>query len=85
MAGAGCAKSADKLVQVPPPGFRQDVFPQDAASKIDLLWVIDDSGSMAPEIGQVAASTGLFFGLIQTFVFTMLTTIYLSWAVSHEH
>jgi F-type H+-transporting ATPase subunit a len=28
---------------------------------------------------------GLFFGLIQTFVFTMLTTIYLSGAVSHEH
>ena len=28
---------------------------------------------------------GLFFGLIQTFVFTMLTTIYHSGAVSHEH
>jgi F-type H+-transporting ATPase subunit a len=28
---------------------------------------------------------GLFFGLIQTFVFTMLSTIYLSGAVSHEH
>ena len=28
---------------------------------------------------------GLFFGLSQTFVFTMLTTIYLSGAVSHEH
>ncbi|HCZ33754.1 MAG TPA: ATP synthase F0 subunit A [Holophagaceae bacterium] len=28
---------------------------------------------------------GLFFGLIQTFVFTMLATIYLSGAVSHEH
>jgi len=28
---------------------------------------------------------GLFFGLIQTFVFIMLATIYLSGAVSHEH
>jgi F-type H+-transporting ATPase subunit a len=28
---------------------------------------------------------GLFFGLIQAFVFTMLTVIYLSGAVSHEH
>jgi F-type H+-transporting ATPase subunit a len=28
---------------------------------------------------------GLFFGLIQAFVFTMLTTIYLSGAVAHEH
>lgn len=28
---------------------------------------------------------GLFFGLIQTFVFTMLAVIYLSGAVSHEH
>ncbi len=28
---------------------------------------------------------GLFFGLIQTFVFVMLATIYLSGAVSHDH
>jgi F-type H+-transporting ATPase subunit a len=28
---------------------------------------------------------GLFFGLIQTFVFIMLATIYLSGAVAHEH
>jgi F-type H+-transporting ATPase subunit a len=28
---------------------------------------------------------GIFFGLIQTFVFTMLTVIYLSGAVAHEH
>lgn len=28
---------------------------------------------------------GLFFGLIQAFVFTMLTVIYLSGAVAHEH
>ncbi|HWQ10175.1 MAG TPA: F0F1 ATP synthase subunit A, partial [Holophaga sp.] len=28
---------------------------------------------------------GLFFGLIQTFVFVMLTVIYLSGAVAHEH
>ena len=28
---------------------------------------------------------GIFFGLIQTFVFTMLTVIYLSGAVAHDH
>ncbi|MCE1228298.1 MAG: F0F1 ATP synthase subunit A, partial [Firmicutes bacterium] len=28
---------------------------------------------------------GLFFGLIQTFVFIMLTTIYISGAVAHDH
>jgi F-type H+-transporting ATPase subunit a len=28
---------------------------------------------------------GIFFGLIQTFVFIMLTSIYISGAVSHEH
>jgi F-type H+-transporting ATPase subunit a len=28
---------------------------------------------------------GLFFGLIQTFVFTMLSVIYLSGAVAHDH
>ena len=28
---------------------------------------------------------GLFFGLIQTFVFIMLATIYVSGAVAHEH
>ena len=28
---------------------------------------------------------GLFFGLIQAFVFVMLTVIYISGAVAHEH
>ena len=28
---------------------------------------------------------GIFFGMIQTFVFVMLTTIYISGAVAHEH
>jgi len=28
---------------------------------------------------------GLFFGLIQTFVFIILATIYVSGAVAHEH
>jgi F-type H+-transporting ATPase subunit a len=28
---------------------------------------------------------GLFFGLIQTFVFTVLSIIYLSGAVAHDH
>jgi F-type H+-transporting ATPase subunit a len=28
---------------------------------------------------------GLFFGMIQAFVFIMLATIYVSGAVSHDH
>jgi hypothetical protein len=43
---AGCPK--DKLVNVLPPGVRVDTYAQQAASKIDVLWVIDNSGSMAP-------------------------------------
>ena len=45
------------LVKTNPPGFRKDVFNQEAASKIDVLWVIDNSGSMADK--QQELSTGL--------------------------
>ena len=36
------------------------------ASKLDTLWVIDDSGSMAPEITQVSIASKLFFALMTT-------------------
>ena len=37
-----------KLVKTLPPDVRVDTYNQQSASKIDVLWVIDDSGSMAP-------------------------------------
>lgn len=42
----GC--NGSKLVDVPGPTQRTEVFPQESASKIDLLWVIDDSAWMIP-------------------------------------
>ena len=39
---------AEKLRATLPPDARVDTFLQQSASKIDVLWIIDDSGSMAP-------------------------------------
>ena len=50
------ACNSQKLVHVPAPLDQTDVFAQESASKIDLLWVIDSSGSMAPYIDRVSAS-----------------------------
>jgi hypothetical protein len=61
VAAAGCSK--DRIINTPPPGFRQDVFPQDAASKIDVLWVVDNSASMKPEQDELAASFTRFMEL----------------------
>jgi hypothetical protein len=37
-----------KLKKTLPPDARVDTYAQQSAAKIDVLWVIDDSGSMAP-------------------------------------
>lgn len=37
-----------RLKKTLPPDIRVDTYAQQSASKIDVLWVIDDSGSMAP-------------------------------------
>jgi len=50
------ACGGDKLTHVAGPGGHTEVFSQNAASKIDLLWVVDDSGSMADKQAKVAAS-----------------------------
>lgn len=49
-----------KTVSTPPPGFRQDTFAQEAASKIDVLWVIDNSASMQPEQDELSTSLTRF-------------------------
>ncbi|MCA2980773.1 MAG: VWA domain-containing protein [Myxococcaceae bacterium] len=47
--GAGLwACGPDRLVATLPPDVRVDAYTQQAASKIDVLWVVDNSGSMAP-------------------------------------
>lgn len=54
----GCPK--DKLVNVLPPGVRVDTYAQQAASKIDVLWVIDNSGSMQPRQENLARNLQSF-------------------------
>lgn len=53
-----------RLVQLEIDGFRQDVFEQEAASKLDLLWLIDNSGSMAPHQALLAAGLKRFMTLL---------------------
>jgi hypothetical protein len=50
----GCGP--DKLVQRPPPGAHDDEFNQAGNRLIDVLWVIDNSCSMANKQDQVANS-----------------------------
>ena len=57
----GCGK--ERLIKTLPPGFRQDVFPQDAAAKIDVLWVIDNSASMQPQQERLALGLSRFMDL----------------------
>lgn len=60
---AGC-DDGRRLVQLDSDGFRQDVFEQNAASKLDLLWVIDDSGSMEPHQRRLADGLGSFMAFL---------------------
>lgn len=53
----------DRVIQANPPGFRQDVFAQEAAARIDVLWVIDNSASMGPHQEELAASLTRFMEL----------------------
>lgn len=53
-AASGCA--GEELIRVPPPGTKTEVFTQNTVSKVDLLWVVDDSGSMADKQAKLAAS-----------------------------
>jgi hypothetical protein len=43
--GASCRE--ERFQRVLPPGVRVDAYAQSAAKKIDVLWVVDNSGSMA--------------------------------------
>lgn len=56
----GCECPPPRLVNTLPPDVRVDTYTQQAASKIDVLWVVDNSGSMAPRQENLARNFGSF-------------------------
>ncbi|HEX4621561.1 MAG TPA: hypothetical protein VH208_08340, partial [Myxococcaceae bacterium] len=46
LAAAGCGNT--KLHPTLPPNVFVDTYQQQSASKVDVLWVVDNSGSMQP-------------------------------------
>lgn len=55
---AGCPEP--RLGRTLPPGVRVDTYLQQAADRIDVLWIIDDSGSMAPRQENLGRSFDAF-------------------------
>ncbi len=55
---SACQK--EKLQAALPPDVRVDTYQQTAAGKIDVLWVVDNSGSMAPRQENLAKNFGAF-------------------------
>jgi len=53
----------DRLREVLPPDVRVDLHDQRAASKIDVLWVVDNSGSMEPRQENLAKNFQSFIEL----------------------
>lgn len=49
-----------RLIEALPPDLRIDTYIQQAASKIDVLWVVDNSGSMAPRQDNIARNFQAF-------------------------
>jgi len=60
----GC--NQQKLQAALPPDVRVDTYTQQAASKIDVLWVIDNSGSMAPRQENLAKNFQAFINEFTT-------------------
>jgi hypothetical protein len=55
----------DRLVPALPPGVRVDTYTQRSASKVDVLWVVDNSGSMAPRQENLARNFQSFITLFR--------------------
>ncbi len=55
----GC-KEERILAPVPELGYREDLFPQEAAARVDVLWVIDNSGSMRDSQAELKRSLHRF-------------------------
>jgi hypothetical protein len=59
---AGCDRCDTEVIrQLPSPEVQPDVFTQKSAARVDVLWMIDNSGSMAAEQEKVADRFGEFF------------------------
>lgn len=58
LTAVGCGP--DRLVATLPPDVRVDAYTQQAASKIDVLWVVDNSESMAPRQDNLARNFSSF-------------------------
>jgi hypothetical protein len=63
LAVSGCRCAPEQLKKTLPPDIRVDSFAQESASKVDVLWVVDNSGSMAPRQESLARSFQSFIGL----------------------
>lgn len=57
----GCPE--DRLVQTLPPDVYIDTYSQRSATKVDVLWVVDNSGSMAEEQENLAKNFQSFIDL----------------------
>ncbi|MBZ4417997.1 vWA domain-containing protein [Myxococcus sp. RHSTA-1-4] len=55
----------ERLVPSLPPGFHVDTYAQRSASAVDVLWVVDDSGSMAPRQEALARNFQAFISLFR--------------------
>ena len=60
-AGLGC--QPPKLHKTLPPGVRVDTYDQQSAAKVDVLWVVDNSGSMGPRQQNLAKNFHSFIDL----------------------
>lgn len=58
LAASGCGE--EELRPTLPPDVLVDTYSQQAASKVDVLWVVDNSGSMAEEQENLARNFGSF-------------------------
>lgn len=63
---SNCPCIVDDLTEIPPHPEQQDEFCQRPASKVDILWVVDNSGSMTAEQNKLADRFGQFFKQLQT-------------------
>jgi hypothetical protein len=57
----GCECDADPIFNIPPPEDQIDVFDQKQAAEVDILWVIDNSESMAAEQQKISDRFAEFF------------------------
>lgn len=62
---SNCTCNPDDLNAIPPAQVQQDEFCQRPASKVDILWVVDNSGSMTAEQAKLADRFGQFFRQLQ--------------------